>query len=86
MLAWDCIMLMYRYAWVCVCVCVCERVCVCMYRAVHHGDVFSCGPCIHLSQQLFDSLQHEHLQRLILSGQKARLEPRQEQLHHMSKY
>lgn len=72
------------------CVCMwtaalCARVSVCMYLAVHHGDVFSCGPCVHLSQQLFDSLQHRHLQRLILSRHEARLIPAQEQLYRIRK-
>lgn len=76
----------------CDCACVCLHMCVCVcartcaYRAVHHGDVFSRGPCIHLSQQLFDSLQHRHLQRLILSGHKARLVPVRERLQRVGKY
>lgn len=70
----------------CVCRYLLECVCVCAYRAVHHGDVFSCSPCIHLGQQLFDSLQHRHLQRLVLSWHKARLVPVQERLHRVRKH
>lgn len=55
-------------ACVSICVCVCANsLYVYTYLAVDECDVFSCSTGIDFTQQLFDSLQDWHLQRLIFS-------------------